>query len=92
MEEFVLSKVKNMRDMLRPYVKTDAHRELMSKYNDKDILTLIPTHLLPLYALNTLDIARDTIVNELNIDDPVISAKIGRYLLCFCESYGVKKA
>jgi hypothetical protein len=88
--DFVVGKAKNMKLMLEPYIKTDEHKALMSQYNDKDVVSLVHTHLLPLYATGTLNLARDTLVKELSITDPVVVEKIGRYFLCFCESVTVK--
>jgi len=76
--------------MLEPYIKTDEHKALLSKYNDTDIVSIVHTHLLPLYATGTLNIAHDTLVKELSITDPAVAEKIGRYFLCFCESVLVK--
>lgn len=88
--DFLLAKAKNMRVMLEPYIKTDEHKALLLKYNEKEIVSLIHTHLIPLYATNTLTLARDTLVKELGITDPSIVDKIERYFLCFCESVLVK--
>jgi hypothetical protein len=88
--DFLLAKAKNMRVMLEPYIKTDEHKALLLKYNEKEIVSLIHTHLIPLYATGTLTVARDTLVKELSITDPSIVDKIGRYFLCFCESVMVK--
>lgn len=89
--DFVMDKAKNMRAMLEPYIKTDEHKALMSKYNEKDVVSLIHTHLIPLYATGTLNLARDTLVKELGITDFAVQEKIGRYFLCFCESVMVKQ-
>jgi hypothetical protein len=88
--DFLLAKAKNMRVMLEPYIKTDEHKALLLKYNEKEIVSLIHTHLIPLYATGTLNLAKDTLVKELGITDPSIVDKIGRYFLCFCESVMVK--
>jgi hypothetical protein len=88
--DFVMSKAKNMRAMLEPFIKTEEHKALLTKYNEKDVVQLIHTHLIPLYATGTLNLARDTLVSELGITDPSIVDKIGRYFLCFCESVMVK--
>lgn len=88
--DFVVGKAKNMRAMLEPFIKTDEHKALLSQYNEKDVVSLVHTHLLPLYATGTLNVARDTLVKELSITDPSIVDKIGRYFLCFCESVMVK--
>jgi len=76
--------------MLEPFIKTEEHKALLSQFNENDVVSLVHTHLLPLYATGTLNVARDTLVKELSIADPVIAEKIGRYFLCFCESVLVK--
>lgn len=88
--DFLVSKAKNMRAMLEPYIKTDEHKALLSQYGDADIESVVHKYLAPLYATGTLDIAKDTLVKELSITDTVIIDKVGRYLLCFCESMLVK--
>ena len=88
--EFVIGKAKNMRTMLEPFIKTDEQKALLSQYGEKDVVSLIHTHLVPLYATGTLNLARDTLVKELAITDPAVVDKIGRYFLCFCESVMVK--
>jgi len=90
-KEFVVSKAKNMRVMLEPFVKTEDHKKLLSQYNENDIETITMTHLSPLWATGTLDIAKKTIIDELKIEDVDIQKKVGRYLECFCESLLVKK-
>lgn len=89
--EFVVGKAKNMRAMLEPYIKTDEHKALLSQYSEKDVVSLTHTHLLPLYATGTLNVARDTLAKELSISDPAVVEKIGRYFSCFCESVLVKQ-
>ena len=79
-----------MRQMLDPYIKSQEHKDLLSQYKEDDIETLVHTHLAPLYATGTLSVARDTLCKELAITDPVVVDKVGRYLLCFCESMLVK--
>ena len=89
--EFVIQKAKNMRTMLEPFVKTDEHKALLSQYGEDDVEKLIHTHLAPLFATGTLSLATEALCKELNIGDPVIKDKVGRYFLCFCESLLVKK-
>jgi hypothetical protein len=88
--EFVIQKAKNLRAMLQPYIKTEEQKSLLTKYNENDIELLTHTHLAPLYATNTLSVATDTLCKELQIEDPAIKEKVGRYFLCFCESMIVK--
>ena len=88
--EFVVSKAKNMRVMLEPFIKTDEHKKMMSQYTENDIERITHTYLAPLYATGTLSVAKDKIIDELNITDETVKEKIGRYLLCFCESMLVK--
>jgi len=88
--DFVVSKAKNMKVMLEPFIKTPEHKELLSKYNETDIESITHTYLAPLYATGTLDVAKNTLIEALNITDDSIKDKIGRYLLCFCESMLVK--
>lgn len=88
--DFVVSKAKNMKVMLEPFIKTDEHKELLSKFNETDIESITHTYLAPLYATGTLDVAKNNLVEALNITDESIKDKISRYLLCFCESMLVK--
>ena len=88
--EFVVSKARNMRVMLEPYIKTDEHKTLMSQYSETDIESITLKYLAPLYATGTLNVAKDTLIKELNITDESVKDKIGRYLQCFCDSMLVK--
>jgi hypothetical protein len=88
--DFVVSKAKNMKVMLEPFIKTPEHKELLLKYNENDIESITHTYLAPLYATGTLDVAKNTLIESLNITDESVKDKIGRYLLCFCESMLVK--
>ena len=89
-KEFVVSKAKNMRVMLEPYIKTEEHKKLLSQFNENDVEALTLKYLAPLYATGTLDVAKDKLITELEIKDDSIKDKVGRYLLCFCESMLVK--
>ena len=89
-KEFVVSKARNMRVMLEPYIKTEEHKSLMSQYTETDIESITLKYLAPLYATGTLNIAKDKIIDELAITDDSVKEKIGRYLQCFCESMLVK--
>ena len=84
--EFMVSKARNMRTMLEPYIKTDAHRAMLAQYSENDIATLTQSYLSPLHATGTLSVATAHIVSELGVTDKEVEAKIGRYLLCFCET------
>jgi hypothetical protein len=88
--EFVVSKARNMRMMLEPFIKTDEHKALLSQFSENDIESITHKYLAPLYATGTLSIAKDKLIEELQITDETIKEKIGRYLLCFCESMLVK--
>ena len=88
--EFVIQKAKNLRVMLQPYIKTEEQKALLTKYNENDVETLTHTHLAPLYITNTLSVATDTLCKELEIEDPAVKEKVGRYFQCFCESMIVK--
>lgn len=90
LQEFVVSKAKNMRLMLEPFIKTEEHKALLKEYNETKVMELTHKYLAPLYATNTLKIASDKLIEELSIEDPAVKDKIGRYLLCFCESMLVK--
>jgi hypothetical protein len=79
-----------MRVMLEPYIKTDEHKTLMSQYSETDIESITLKYLAPLYATGTLNVAKDTLIKELNITDESVKDKIGRYLQCFCDSMLVK--
>lgn len=85
MREFVVSKAKNFREMLRPFCITPDQREFLEKYDETHIDELVNTYLYPLYQTGTLHIARDMIVSQLNITDKKVSEKIDRYLECFTE-------
>jgi hypothetical protein len=89
-KEFVVSKAKNMRMMLEPFIKTEEHKKLLSQFNENDIEQLTLKYLAPLYATGTLDVAKEKLISELEIKDDTIKDKIGRYLSCFCESMLVK--
>ena len=84
--DFLVSKARNFRTMLEPFVKTDAHRALLSQYTEKDVETLTLTYLMPLYRTGTLSIASSRVVSELGISDTATIDKIGRYFTCFCEA------
>ena len=88
--EFVVSKARNMRLMLEPFVKTEEHKKILAQFNETDIERIVHTYLAPLYATGTLDVVKTKFIHELQIEDAVIQDKIGRYLLCFCESMLVK--
>ena len=88
--DFVVSKAKNMKAMLEPFVKTQEHKDLLLKYNETDIERITHTYLAPLYATGTLEVAKKGLIEALNITDESVKDKIGRYLLCFCESMLVK--
>jgi len=90
LQEFVVAKAKNMRLMLEPFIKTEEHKTLLTEYNETKVMELTHKYLAPLYATNTLQIASAKLIEELSIEDPVVKDKIGRYLLCFCESMLVK--
>ncbi len=89
-KEFVVSKAKNMRQMLEPYVKTEEHKAILNQYKETDIADITHKYLMPLYATGTLDVAKLKLIEELSITDETTKDKIGRYLLCFCESLFVK--
>ena len=89
-KEFVVSKAKNMRQMLEPYVKTDEHKAILNQYKETDIADITHKYLMPLYATGTLDVAKLKLIEELSITDDATKDKIGRYLQCFCESLFVK--
>ena len=88
--DFLVSTARNFRVMLEPFVKTDAHRTLLSQYSEKDVETLTLTYLMPLYRTGTLSIASSRVVSELDIKDAVIIEKITRYFSCFCEALAAK--
>jgi len=79
-----------MRQMLEPFVKTNEHKDILNQYRETDIAEITHKYLMPLYATGTLDVAKLKLIEELQITDEVIKDKIGRYLLCFCESLFVK--
>lgn len=89
-KEFVVTKARNMRVMLEPFIKTDEHKAILSRFSENDVEAITIKYLAPLYATNTLSIAQDKLVEELQITDSAVKEKIGRYLLCFCESMLVK--
>jgi hypothetical protein len=82
---FVKQKAGNFRDLLTPYCSSPEHQEFLHKYKDDDIQTLTHLYLSPLYSTNTLMIARDSIVSQLNIQDKDVQEKVLRYLTMFCE-------
>ena len=84
--DFAVSKARNMRLLLEPYAKTDAHRALLSQYKETDVETLTRVYLAPLYTIGMLSVAQQRIVDELAITDAALIAKIGLYLQCFCEA------
>ena len=54
--EFVVSKARNMRLMLEPFVKTEEHKKILAQFNETDIERIVHTYLAPLYASATLDV------------------------------------
>ena len=88
--DFIVSKARNMRLMLEPYIKTEEHKTLLSQYNENDIETITRKYLIPLYTTGMLVVAKETLIKELSIEDDGVKDKIGRYLQCFCESIAVK--
>lgn len=85
MIQFVKQKARNFKEMLLPLCKSPESQEFLKKYDDSHVENLTKVFLAPLYSTNTLHIAKDAIVANLNIDDEATKEKIGRYLQCFCE-------
>lgn len=86
-EEFVLSKVKNMKTWLEPY----ASPELVSQYDENKVIGLISVGLLPLYSSGRLDEGVEEVMKNLkgipDADLEQVRTKVKRYLTCFCEAF-----
>jgi hypothetical protein len=85
MRLFVRQKATNFKTMLAPFCETPEQKEILTKYDENDLETLVKQYLAPLYATGTLIVASETIISKLGITDDTIKTKIGRYLECFCE-------
>ena len=85
-EEFVLSKARNLREWLKPWISA----ELQAMWDESKVIGLIATGLLPMYAAGTLGTAADELMSKLEgvpaAEIPAVRAKVERYLTCFCES------
>ena len=85
-EEFVLSKVKNMKAWLEPY----ADAELVSQYDENKVVAMIAVGLLPLFVAGKLDEAVEEVMKKLHGvpegELEQVRTKVKRYLTCFCEA------
>jgi hypothetical protein len=84
--EFLLSKVRNMRNWLHPWVTP----QLVAMYDETKIVGFVSALLLPLHAAGKLDEAVAEVMKHLvGVPDEEVAAvriKVGRYLACFCEA------
>ena len=85
-EEFVLSKARNLREWLKPWISA----ELQAMWDESKVIGLIVTGLLPLYAAGSLGAAADELMSKLEgvpeVEKPAVRTRVERYLTCFCES------
>ena len=78
--DFLRSKASNFRNLLKP--TTPEAEAMLNSYDDKELVPLITTHLLPLFLVGQLDVAVTKVLEHF----PDLDASLTkRYLSCFCE-------
>ncbi len=85
-EEFILTKVRNMKTWLHPWLTP----EVVVMYDESQVMGVVASVLMPLFASGKLDDAVDGILTRLDgvPQDEVeaVRTKLKRYLTCFCEA------
>jgi len=84
--EFLLSKVRNMRTWLHPWLTP----QLVAMYDETKIVGIVTAVLLPLHAAGKIEEAVDEVMKHLigvpDDEHAAVRTKVGRYLTCFCEA------
>ena len=90
-QEFVVTKARNMKNWLSAFATTDEQKDLLNQYDEGKIIPIVLTMLLPLYHAGQLDTAVEEFMGKLGeVPDPQsVKDKIRRYLECFCEALAV---
>lgn len=84
--QFAKDKAKNFRAFVEPFAKASPEfSSYLEKYTEDNVEDLTKQYLAPLYASNTLGIARDQICDQLKIAEAADREKVLKYLTCFCE-------
>lgn len=84
--QFAKDKAKNFRSFVEPFAKDSPEfSSYLEKYSEDNVEELTRLYLAPLYASNTLGIARDQICDQLKITEAPDKEKVLKYLTCFCE-------
>ena len=80
--DFLHVKATNFKVYLKEHNDSVEAQQLLSQYNEAELVPLIKKYLLPLFLLGQINQATDKIVEVFSSADRI---KVQRYLCCFCE-------
>ena len=86
--EFLTAKAKNLRTLLEGFTPDDVAKKWLSAFDEKLILPTILLYLVPIQKAGKLEATAQEVLSHLTIPEdkiPDIRAKVGKYLLCFCD-------
>ena len=84
--DFVKTKANNFRAFLKQHSTNPESDALIATYTEDQLVPLVMTYLMPLYATGQLDVAVKSVVEQFKNETPEFADKVRRYFECFCES------
>lgn len=83
---FLKEKASNFRTYLKQNSKNPEVEALLDQYTEENVVPLVSTYLIPLFATNQLDVAVKAVTDACQNEAPEFVGKVKRYLQCFAET------